>query len=33
MVVEACEEAGIECRFVRRETDLTPETVLGIGAR
>ena len=33
MVVAACDEAGIECRFVRRQTDLTPETVLGAGAR
>jgi hypothetical protein len=33
MVVAACDEAGIECRFVRRQTDLTPDAVLGAGAR
>jgi FlaA1/EpsC-like NDP-sugar epimerase len=33
VVVAACEAAGIECRFVRRQTDLTADTVLGVGAR
>jgi UDP-GlcNAc:undecaprenyl-phosphate GlcNAc-1-phosphate transferase len=33
VVVAACEAAGIECRFVRRQTDLTADTVLGAGAR
>src|SRR5215207_5046525 len=32
-VVAACDAAGIECRFVRRQTDLTADTVLGVGAR
>jgi len=32
-VVAACEAAGIECRFVRRQTDLTADAVLGVGAR
>jgi UDP-GlcNAc:undecaprenyl-phosphate GlcNAc-1-phosphate transferase len=29
LVVEACEQAGVECRFVRREIDLDPRVVLG----
>jgi UDP-GlcNAc:undecaprenyl-phosphate GlcNAc-1-phosphate transferase len=28
-VVSACEAAGVRCRFVRRELDLEPQTVLG----
>jgi UDP-GlcNAc:undecaprenyl-phosphate GlcNAc-1-phosphate transferase len=28
-VVSACEEAGVRCRFVRRDLDLDPEVVLG----
>ncbi|MGN6798567.1 MAG: nucleoside-diphosphate sugar epimerase/dehydratase, partial [Gaiellaceae bacterium] len=28
-VVEACESAGVPCRFVRRETDLDPRVILG----
>jgi UDP-GlcNAc:undecaprenyl-phosphate GlcNAc-1-phosphate transferase len=31
-VVEACAEAGIQCRFVRREIDLDPRVVLGSAA-
>jgi FlaA1/EpsC-like NDP-sugar epimerase len=31
-VVAACAEAGIECRFVRRETDLDPRVALGASA-
>jgi FlaA1/EpsC-like NDP-sugar epimerase len=31
-VVDACIEAGVECRFVRREIDLDPRVVLGAGA-
>jgi UDP-GlcNAc:undecaprenyl-phosphate GlcNAc-1-phosphate transferase len=31
-VVAACDEAGVLCRFVRRETDLEPSVVLGAGA-
>jgi UDP-GlcNAc:undecaprenyl-phosphate GlcNAc-1-phosphate transferase len=29
LVVDACERAGIACRFVRREIDLEPSVVLG----
>jgi Predicted nucleoside-diphosphate sugar epimerases len=29
LVVEACVEAGVACRFVRRELDLDPRVVLG----
>jgi UDP-GlcNAc:undecaprenyl-phosphate/decaprenyl-phosphate GlcNAc-1-phosphate transferase len=32
LVLEACERAGIACRFVRREIDLDPEVVLGATA-
>jgi UDP-GlcNAc:undecaprenyl-phosphate GlcNAc-1-phosphate transferase len=28
-IVRACEDAGVQCRFVRRETDLDPLVVLG----
>ena len=28
-VVSACEDAGVRCRFVRRELDLDPAAVLG----
>jgi hypothetical protein len=28
-IVRACTEAGVQCRFVRRETDLDPLVVLG----
>ena len=28
-IVAACDEVGIACRFVRRETDLDPRVVLG----
>jgi hypothetical protein len=28
-VVAACADAGITCRFVRREVDLDPRVVLG----
>ena len=28
-VTEACKRAGIACRFVRRQIDLDPSTVLG----
>jgi UDP-GlcNAc:undecaprenyl-phosphate GlcNAc-1-phosphate transferase len=31
-VVAACEEAGVPCRFVRREIDLDPRVVLGATA-
>jgi FlaA1/EpsC-like NDP-sugar epimerase len=31
-IVEACNDAGIECRFVRREIDLDPRVVLGAAA-
>jgi FlaA1/EpsC-like NDP-sugar epimerase len=31
-IVEACKDAGIECRFVRREIDLDPRVVLGATA-
>jgi FlaA1/EpsC-like NDP-sugar epimerase len=31
-IVEACTEAGVDCRFVRREIDLDPRVVLGTGA-
>jgi UDP-GlcNAc:undecaprenyl-phosphate/decaprenyl-phosphate GlcNAc-1-phosphate transferase len=30
-IVGACAAAGIDCRFVRRETDLDPQVVLGTG--
>jgi UDP-GlcNAc:undecaprenyl-phosphate GlcNAc-1-phosphate transferase len=30
-IVEACTDAGVECRFVRREIDLDPHVVLGAG--
>jgi UDP-GlcNAc:undecaprenyl-phosphate GlcNAc-1-phosphate transferase len=29
LVLQACERAGVACRFVRRETDLDPRVVLG----
>ena len=32
LVVEACAEAGVPCRFVRRELDLDPRVVLGSAA-
>ena len=32
LVVGACEQAGVACRFVRRETDLAPSVVLGATA-
>jgi FlaA1/EpsC-like NDP-sugar epimerase len=32
LVVEACAEAGVSCRFVRRELDLDPRVVLGTTA-
>jgi UDP-GlcNAc:undecaprenyl-phosphate GlcNAc-1-phosphate transferase len=32
LVVAACEEAGVTCRFVRREIDLDPRVVLGSAA-
>jgi hypothetical protein len=28
-IVSACAELGVECRFVRRRTDLDPLDVLG----
>jgi len=31
-VVDACMQAGVNCRFVRRETDLDPHVVLGTTA-
>jgi FlaA1/EpsC-like NDP-sugar epimerase len=31
-IVAACADAGVECRFVRREIDLDPRVVLGTGA-
>jgi hypothetical protein len=31
-IVTACDEAGVGCRFVRRETDLDPRVVLGASA-
>ncbi|MFN2628496.1 MAG: hypothetical protein ABR569_07665 [Gaiellaceae bacterium] len=31
-VLEACERAGVPCRFVRREIDLDPRVVLGAAA-
>jgi UDP-GlcNAc:undecaprenyl-phosphate GlcNAc-1-phosphate transferase len=31
-VVEACDEAGVPCRFVRRQVDLDPRVVLGSAA-
>ena len=31
-VVDACAEAGVACRFVRREIDLDPRVVLGATA-
>ena len=31
-VVDACTEAGVDCRFVRRDIDLDPRVVLGAGA-
>ena len=33
VVVEACTEAEVPCRFVRRETDLDPRVVLGAASR
>jgi hypothetical protein len=32
LVLEACERAGVPCRFVRRDTDLDPRVVLGAAA-
>jgi UDP-GlcNAc:undecaprenyl-phosphate GlcNAc-1-phosphate transferase len=32
-VVQACARAGVPCRFVRRQTDLDPEIVLGAAAK
>jgi FlaA1/EpsC-like NDP-sugar epimerase len=32
LVVQACADAGVECRFVRREIDLDPRVVLGSSA-
>jgi UDP-GlcNAc:undecaprenyl-phosphate/decaprenyl-phosphate GlcNAc-1-phosphate transferase len=32
LVLQACERAGVPCRFVRRETDLDPRAVLGATA-
>jgi UDP-GlcNAc:undecaprenyl-phosphate GlcNAc-1-phosphate transferase len=32
LVVDACDRAGVNCRFVRRETDLEPSVVLGASA-
>jgi UDP-GlcNAc:undecaprenyl-phosphate GlcNAc-1-phosphate transferase len=31
-IVEACDAAGVACRFVRRETDLDPRVILGASA-
>jgi UDP-GlcNAc:undecaprenyl-phosphate/decaprenyl-phosphate GlcNAc-1-phosphate transferase len=31
-IVLACADAGVACRFVRRETDLDPKVILGAGA-
>ena len=31
-IVQACEEAGVPCRFVRRQLDLDPQVVLGVVA-
>jgi hypothetical protein len=28
-VVNACADAGVDCRFVRREIDLDPQVILG----
>jgi FlaA1/EpsC-like NDP-sugar epimerase len=32
LVIDACALADVDCRFVRRETDLDPRVVLGAGA-
>jgi FlaA1/EpsC-like NDP-sugar epimerase len=32
LVIEACAEAEVTCRFVRRHTDLDPRVVLGAAA-
>jgi FlaA1/EpsC-like NDP-sugar epimerase len=32
LVLQACERAGVACRFVRRETDIDPRVVLGAAA-
>lgn len=32
LVLQACERAGVPCRFVRRDTDLDPRVVLGAAA-
>ena len=32
LVVEACADVGVTCRFVRREIDLDPRVVLGTAA-
>jgi FlaA1/EpsC-like NDP-sugar epimerase len=32
LVIDACTLADVDCRFVRRETDLDPRVVLGAGA-
>jgi FlaA1/EpsC-like NDP-sugar epimerase len=32
LVLQACDRAGVPCRFVRRETDLDPRVVLGATA-
>jgi FlaA1/EpsC-like NDP-sugar epimerase len=31
-VVYGCAQAGVACRFVRRETDLDPRVILGAAA-
>jgi hypothetical protein len=31
-VIDACGDAGVACRFVRREIDLDPRVVLGTAA-
>jgi hypothetical protein len=28
-IVEVCADAGVDCRFVRRDIDLHPQAVLG----
>ena len=32
LIVAACEEAGVDCKFVRREIDLDPRVILGTAA-
>jgi FlaA1/EpsC-like NDP-sugar epimerase len=32
LIIEACAQAAVPCRFVRRHTDLDPRVVLGAAA-